>query len=93
MKNVALSLIMTTLSTLAAVLIRPMLTKLLANHYVSEDGWLLLVRAMQVVLLPVISSLILKITLPRLARNIERGMLPLAVVSIVMIAASVVDSQ
>jgi BASS family bile acid:Na+ symporter len=91
--DVALSVVMTTLSTLAAVLLTPMLTGLLAGRYVPVDGWKLLLDVLQVVLLPVAVGLALKRGLPSLSRRLAPVMPPLAVLAIVLIVASIVGSQ
>ena len=91
--DVALSVVMTSLSTLAAVLFTPRLTELLASQYVPVNGWLLLLRVLQVVLVPVACGVLLKQGLPSLARRVEPVMPPVSVVAIVMIVASVVGSQ
>jgi len=51
--DVALSVSMTTVSTLAAVLLTPMLTKFYAGQYVPVDAWALLKSIVLIVLLPV----------------------------------------
>ena len=91
--DVALSVVMTSLSTLAAVVFTPRLTEVLASQYVPVDGWLLLLRVLQVVLVPVACGVLLKQGLPSLARRVEPVMPPVSVVAIVMIVASVVGSQ
>jgi BASS family bile acid:Na+ symporter len=91
--DVALSVVMTTASTLAAVLLTPALTGLLAGRYVPVDGWRLLLDVLQVVLLPVATGVVLKRWAPRLARTIAPVMPPLAVLAIVLIVASIVGSQ
>ena len=91
--DVALSVVMTSLSTLAAVVFTPRLTEVLASQYVPVDGWLLLLRVLQVVLVPVACGVLLKQGLPSLARQVEPVMPPVSVVAIVMIVASVVGSQ
>ena len=91
--DVALSVVMTSLSTLAAVLFTPRLTELLASQYVPVNGWLLLLRVLQVVLVPVACGVLLKQGLPSLARRVEPVMPPISVIAIVMIVASVVGSQ
>ena len=91
--DVALSVVMTSLSTLAAVVLTPRLTELLASQYVPVDGWLLLLRVLQVVLLPVAFGVVLKRGMPSLASRVEPVMPPIAVVAVVMIVASVVGSQ
>jgi BASS family bile acid:Na+ symporter len=91
--DVALSVVMTTCSTLAAVLLTPLLTGLLAGRYVPVDGWKLLLDVLQVVLLPVALGLLLRRGTPGLARRIAPVMPPLAVLAIVLIVASIVGSQ
>ncbi len=91
--DVALSVVMTTVSTLAAVLLTPALTGLLAGRYVPVDGWRLLLDVLQVVLLPVAAGVALKRGAPRLARALAPVMPPLAVLAIVLIVASIVGSQ
>ena len=58
--DVALSVVMTTLSTLAAVVQTPRLTELLASQYVPVNGWTLFLKVVQVVLLPVALGVVLK---------------------------------
>ena len=91
--DVALSVVMTSLSTLAAVLLTPQLTGLLAGQYVPVDAGVLLLRVLQVVLLPVAGGVVLKQGMPVVARRVQPGMPPIAVVAIVLIVASVVGSQ
>ena len=91
--DVALSVVMTTLSTLAAVVLTPRLTELLASQYVPVNGWTLFLKVVQVVLLPVALGVVLKQGFPRVARRVQPVMPPLAVVMIVMIVASIVGSQ
>jgi BASS family bile acid:Na+ symporter len=91
--DVALSVVMTTVSTLVAVVLTPQLTALLASQYVPIDGGLLLIKVLQVVLFPVALGVLLKQGMPRLAGRVEPVMAPLAVLAIVMIVASIVGSQ
>ena len=91
--DVALSVVMTSISTVAAVVLTPRLTDVLASQYVPVDGGLLLLRVLQVVLVPVTCGVLLKQGLPRLASRVEPAMPPIAVVAIVLIVASVVGSQ
>ena len=91
--DVALSVVMTSISTLAAVVLTPRLTQVLASQYVPVDGWLLLLRVLQVVLVPVACGVLLKQGMPALARRIEPVMPPVAVLVVVMIVASIVGSQ
>ena len=48
--DVALSVVMTTVSTAAAVVMTPRLTELLASQYVPVNGWALFLKVVQVVL-------------------------------------------
>lgn len=69
--DVALSVVMTTISTLAAVVLTPRLTQVLASQYVPVDGWALFLTVLQVVLLPVTVGVVLKRGLPGVAQRIE----------------------
>jgi bile acid:Na+ symporter, BASS family len=91
--DVALSVVMTSISTLAAVLLTPLLTGWLAGRYVPVDGWKLLLDVLQVVLLPVALGVALRRGTPGLARRLAPVMPPLAVLAIVLIVASIVGSQ
>lgn len=91
--DVALSVVMTTCSTLAAVVLTPRLTELLASQYVPVDGWALFLKVVQVVLLPITVGVLLKQGFPRLAHRVEPVMPPLAVTAIVLIVSSIVGSQ
>ena len=51
--DVALSVLMTTCTTLGAVVLTPLLTKLLAGRLVEVDAWGLFLSTLQVVVLPV----------------------------------------
>ena len=91
--DVALSVVMTTCSTIAAVVLTPRLTELLASQYVPVDGWALFLKVVQVVLLPLSIGIVLKQGFPRVARCVEPVMPPLAVTAIVLIVSSIVGSQ
>ena len=51
--NVALSVISTAVSTLLAIVMTPLLTKLLAGQYVHVDAWSMFLHVIQIVLIPV----------------------------------------
>ena len=57
--DVPLSVLMTAASTLAAVVMTPLLTSWLAGCYVQVDGWGLVVSTLQVVVLPVLAGVVL----------------------------------
>jgi BASS family bile acid:Na+ symporter len=81
--DVALSVVMTTCSTLAAVLLTPLLTQLLAGRLVEVDTLGLFVSTLQVVVLPVAAG----VALNRFAPAVVRGVLPVApLVSVLLIA-------
>ena len=73
--DVALSVVMTTLSTLAAVVLTRRL-ELLASRYVPVNGWTLFLQVVQVVLLPVALGVVLKQGFPQLARRVQPVMRP-----------------
>lgn len=91
--DVALSVVMTSLSTLLAVVVTPLLASALAGRYVPVNGWTLLVNVLQVVLIPVTVGVVIKQGLPRLAARVQPVMPPLAVVAIALIVAGIVGSQ
>ncbi|MGB1416406.1 MAG: bile acid:sodium symporter family protein [Synechococcus sp.] len=91
--DVALSVVMTMVSTSMAVVLTPRLTETLASQYVPVDGVALLLKVLQVVVVPVSVGVLLKQGTPRLAQRIEPVMPPLAVIAIVLIVSSIVGSQ
>ena len=81
--DVALSVVMTTCSTLAAVFLTPLLTALLAGRLVDVDTWGLFRTTLQVVILPVAIGVSFNRWLPRAVARV----LPVApLVSVLMIA-------
>jgi BASS family bile acid:Na+ symporter len=68
--NVALSVIMTACSTLAAVVLTPLFTQLLAGSIVEVNGWLLFKQTLQVVIIPVLLGVILNSRAPKLVQRI-----------------------
>ena len=62
--DVALSVIMTTCTTLAAVILTPLLTKLLAGRLVEVDAFGLFLSTLQVVVLPVVAGMAVNRWLP-----------------------------
>lgn len=81
--DVALSVVMTTCSTLAAVFLTPLLTALLAGQFVQVDTWGLFRSTLQVVILPVAGGVALNRLLPQAVASV----LPIApLVSVLVIA-------
>lgn len=88
--NVALSVTMTMLSTLAAIALTPLLTGELAGAYVEIDRWNLLRNMVAIVLLPVILGTLLNRLFPRAAAAVS-GVLPLvAIVLVIWIVGGIV---
>jgi BASS family bile acid:Na+ symporter len=88
--DVALSVAMTTCSTLAAVILTPLLTQLLAGRLVDVDTWGLFVSTLQVVILPVAAGVVLN----RFTPGVVTAVLPAAplvsVLAIAMICGSII---
>lgn len=91
--DVALSVLMTTCSTLAAVVVTPLLTAALAGTYVRVDAWGLFLSTLQVVLLPVVAGLVLNQRLPGLVRVVLPVAPLVAVAAIVLICASIIGQN
>ncbi len=88
--NVALSVVLTTLSTFAAIVMTPLLTQLLAGTLVQVDGWGLFVSTLQVILLPVAAGLALNRLAPRAVARVLPAAPLISVAAIVMICASII---
>lgn len=88
--NVALSVVMTTCSTIAAIVMTPMLTGWLAGQYVPVDGWGLFLTTIEVILLPIAIGMSLHQFSPRLVDRILPAAPLLAVLAIVLICSSII---
>ncbi len=91
--DVALSVLMTTCTTLGAVVLTPLLTKLLAGRLVEVDAWGLFLSTLQVVVLPVAAGVVINRFLP----GVVRAVLPVAplvsVVTIALVCASIIGQN
>jgi BASS family bile acid:Na+ symporter len=88
--QVALSVMMTMASTLAAVVLTPLLTGWLAGAYVEIDRLNLLLNMVAVVLVPVVAGTLLNRLFPRAAERVS-ALLPLvAIVLVVLIVGGIV---
>lgn len=91
--DVALSVLMTTCTTLGAVALTPVLTKLLAGRLVAVDAWGLFLSTLQVVVLPVAAGVGINRYLP----GVVRAVLPVAplvsVITIALVCASIVGQN
>jgi BASS family bile acid:Na+ symporter len=90
--NVALSVTLTTLSTIMAVAMTPWLTATLAGSRMPIDAWGLFVSTLQVVLLPVALGVLLNRFAPKLTVQAVRISPSIAVIVIALIVASVLGA-
>jgi bile acid:Na+ symporter, BASS family len=91
--NVALSVLMTMCSTLAAVVMTPLLTGWLAGAYVPVDAWGILLTTAQVVLAPVLLGLLLHHRAPRLTEFLLPAGPLMSVLNISLIVASIIGQN
>jgi BASS family bile acid:Na+ symporter len=82
--NVALSVVMTMASTLAAVVLTPLLTGWLAGAYVEIDRLNLLLNMVSIVLVPVVLGTLLNRLFPRAAEKVS-AVLPLVAIALVIL--------
>jgi len=88
--NVALSVVMTSCSTLAAVVMTPWLTGWLAGAYVPVDAWGIFLTTAQVVLAPVLLGLFLHHRAPRFTATVLPAGPILSVLVISLIVGSII---
>lgn len=88
--NVALSVAMTSCSTMGAIILTPFLTAQLSGNYLEVDAMGLFFSTLKVVLAPVILGILFNQFLPKFTRQITPFAPPLAVVLIVLIVASII---
>lgn len=91
--NVALSVVMTTCSTLAAVALTPLLTEKLAGAYVPVDATGMFLTTAQVVLAPVLLGLLLHHKAPKVAHFLLPAGPLVSVLLISMIVGSIVGQN
>lgn len=91
--NVALSVVMTTCSTLAAVAVTPWLTHQLAGAYLEVDGWGMFFTTLQVVVAPVAIGLFLHHKFPGLQKPVAEFGPLVSVLLICMICASIIGNS
>ena len=88
--NISLSVTMTTISTLAAIIMTPLLTSYLSGSYLEVDAMGLFYSTLKVVLFPVTLGVILNWYLPRVTKNIILFAPPVAMLLITLIVASII---
>lgn len=91
--NVALSVVMTTCSTLAAVVLTPLLTAVLAGSYVPIEAGPLFASTAQVVLVPVTLGVLANRYAPRVVAFLLPVAPLVAVLAIVLICASIMGQN
>lgn len=88
--HVALSVLMTLLSTLAALVLTPLLTGALAGHLVPVDRTALFLDTLKVVVAPVALGVLLNQRAPRLVRTIVPAAPLAAALAVALICGSIV---
>lgn len=91
--NVALSVTLTTLTTMMAVAMTPWLTAQLVGTRMPVDAWGLFASCLQVVLLPVIAGVALNRYLPRLTVRVTQFSPAISVLVIALIVASILGAS
>lgn len=91
--NVALSVVMTTCSTLAAVVATPWLTRQLAGAYLEVDGWGMFLTTLQVVVIPVALGAVLHTKVPALRKPVSDVGPLVSVLLICMICAGIIGNS
>lgn len=91
--DVALSVTMTAVSTLLAPIFTPLLTLWLAGQYMSLDAGAMALSIVQVVLIPVVGGIVLRLLLPRVIVTVLPILPWVSVVTISTIVAIVVSGS
>jgi BASS family bile acid:Na+ symporter len=91
--DVALSVVMTACSTIAAVVLTPLLTKLLAGRLVEVDAAGLVFSTIQVVVLPVAVGVVVNRFLPRVARAVTPVAPVVSVLAIALVCGSIIGQN
>ncbi len=88
--DVALSVTMTSFSTIFSVVLTPLLASWLIGNTVAVNGWALFYDTVWVVVLPVTAGYLLRRTIPQITQSILPAMPLVAVLLITLIVASVI---
>ena len=91
--DIALSVAMTTCSTLAAVALTPLLTQLLAGQLVEVDSWGLFLSTLQVVILPVAAGAFFNKVSPRAVAHVLPAAPLVSVLTIALICGSIIGQN
>ena len=90
--SVSLSVLMTTVSTIAAAVMTPLLSTLLAGQYIAVDGWALAESTAKLVLLPTVAGVLLNEIFPKQINRIRPAM-PLVALFLTVILCAVPVAQ
>ncbi len=90
--NLPLSVTLTSVSTLLAVVITPLLSSMLIGSRLEIEPWPLLLTTFKVILLPVVFGIFLRTFFPRVASRITTVSPLLSVILIAMIVSSIISS-
>lgn len=85
--DVTLSVVMTVCSTMAAVILTPLLTQLFAGTLIPVDSWMLFKQTLQVVIIPVILGVLLNRWAPQLVQRVIPVAPLLSVVGVCVVCA------
>ena len=88
--NLALSVTMTMASTLAAIVLTPVLTGWLAGVFVQIDRWNLFREMLVVVLVPVVAGVVLNQLFPRTVARVVPVAPLVSIVAVILIVASII---
>ena len=91
--DTALSVTMTSISTLIAPIMTPLLTLWLAGAYMPVDGLGMAMSIVQIVLVPVLGGLLLRLLLPRLTEPLLPAMPWVSIIAISGVVAAVVSGS
>lgn len=91
--DTALSVAMTTVSTLLAPLLTPLLALWLAGRYMPVDGPAMAQSIVQIVLVPIVAGLVVRLLMPRIVDRILPALPWISVVAISCVVAAVVSGS
>jgi BASS family bile acid:Na+ symporter len=91
--DVPLSVLMTTCTTIGAVVMTPLLTKLLAGRLVDVDAWGLFRSTLEVVVLPVAAGVLINRWLPSVVRAVQPVAPLVSVLTIALVCASIIGQN
>jgi bile acid:Na+ symporter, BASS family len=91
--DVALSVLLTSCSTILASVVTPLLVKLLVGSTIAVSGWTLCTATAQVVLLPVLLGMLVNARAPNLASTISRFTPFFSVMLVALICGGVVSEN